>query len=80
MDYSSGGFVCRRCVNNYETIESVDYLKSLRYIFMVNEDKYFHYELNKSLSIRIINELIDYLQKQFDYKKLYFYDLFKSTF
>ena len=80
VDFANGGFVCSRCINNYEDVQNTEYLKSIRYVFMVTEDNYFHYELNKIYSVRLINELIVYLQNQFDYKKLYFFDLFKSTF
>lgn len=80
VDFLNNGFVCRRCLNNGEQVENVEYLKSIRYIFMVDEDNYFHYELNKNIVLRLIKELIKYLQNQFDYRKIVFFELFLQTF
>lgn len=78
LNYEDGGFICQKCLKTNETIYGTDYLKTIRYIFLVNEDKYEHHVINKSLATLIINQLFDYLQERYGYKKLYFLDLFKE--
>ena len=78
LNFEDGGFICQKCLRINETIYNTDYLKTIRYIFIVNEDKYEHHIIEKSLATLIINQFFDYLQEQFGYKKLYFLDLFKE--
>lgn len=80
LSYYDGGFVCQRCLNNYEEKQSINYLQTIRYLFMVTQDNYFHYKIDKKLNVRIINELMNYLEKNFDCNKLVFFDLFRRSF
>lgn len=80
MSYNDGGFVCNRCLNPNEEVQSSEYLKSIRYTFMVKKADYFHYELKKSISLKLIREYIAYLQEVFGYRKLSFFELFNQTY
>lgn len=80
LSYNDGGFVCSRCLNNFEDFQSVNYLQTVRYVFMVDKDNYYHYQIEHSTSIRLINEFIYYLQNKYDYTKLVFFDLFHHTY
>lgn len=80
MSYNDGGFVCKRCLNPHEEVQSSEYLKSIRYTFMVTEDNYFHYELKREISLKLIREYIRYLQEAFGFKKLNFFELFDQTY
>ena len=76
INLNEGGFICKKCFTSSEEIKSTTYLKTVRYIFNVDLDNYFHYQLNKSVAISLIREYIYYLQECFGYKKLKFFELF----
>lgn len=78
LNYDDGGFICQKCLRDKEETFDPDYLKTMRYIFLVGEDNYQHHTITRKLSKMIINQLFDYLQERFGYKKLYFLDLFKE--
>ena len=80
FSYEEGGFICLKCLSSNVNKDNNDYLKSIRYIFMVDIDNYFHYTLNKKIAIRIIKELMEYIKNQFDFKKLGFYELFLQSY
>lgn len=80
FSFNEGGYICKRCLSKNHNIEKPEYLKSLRYVFNVDIDNYYHYILNDEISKRLIHEFILYLQIQFGYHKLGFYDLFKQTY
>ncbi len=80
VDFENSGFVCYNCLNNNEVVEDINYLKTIRYAFMVTEKDYFHYEFEKKYSIRLIKELVNYLKNKYDYKKLSSFELFNKLF
>ena len=80
ISYLEGGFICKKCLQASEKAQNSEYLKSIRYTFMVDEDNYLHYEFKKNISTRLIKEYLNYLQENFGYKKLFFFDLFNQTY
>lgn len=78
VDYSEGGFLCSKCVNKYID-QTADYLKSFRYVFMVDQDNIKHAKLKEDISIRLINEFSNYLCDCFDVPKLNSLDLFNRA-
>ena len=47
---------------------------------MVTQKDYFHYVLERKICIRIIKELMKYIQTEFGYNKLNFYDIFLTLY
>ena len=80
MSYNDGGFICNKCLSNNQDKQDIEYLKSIRYTFLVDEDNYYHYEFKKDIAIRIIKEYVLYLQESFGFKKLGFFDMFKQLY
>lgn len=80
LNYAEGGFVCAKCRREREEIDPPEYLKSVRYVFMVGEDNYFHYELKRPICVRMIREFMRYFQDQFGYRKLVFFELFDRSY
>ena len=80
IDYSDGGFICLDCINDKKDVDSPEYLKSIRYSFMVDCDDFFHHEFKKEIAIRLIKEYMNYLLDQFGYRKVNFYDLFNNLY
>lgn len=80
ISFFEGGFVCTNCLRSFEQNFSSEYLKTIRYIFNVDIDNYFHYQLDNKIAIDIIKKLMEYLKNQYDYKKLVFYELFDQTY
>ena len=79
INYAEGGLICYKCREN-ENIESPLYLKTIRYIFKVDEENYFHHIIERPLAIRLIKELMNYLKNQYDYRKLVFCEMFFETY
>ncbi len=75
VDYNQGGFICAKC---YQEINSQNnlYLKSFRYIFMVDLIDYDKVVLNKSIALKLIKELLDYLKDKFQLRKFNAEELF----
>lgn len=80
MSYNDGGFICNKCLTYNQEKQNVEYLKSIRYTFLVDEDNYYHYKLNKEIAIRIIKEYVLYLQDSFGYKELKTFEMFKNLY
>ncbi len=77
--FKLGGFICLNCANG-EALESVEYLKTVRYVFKVDEENYFHHVISKKLSIRLIKEILEHLSYCFDYPKLVFSDMINNLY
>lgn len=80
LDYAEGGFICQKCVKSINEVDKIEYLKSVRYTFMVDIDNFFHFTLNKTIAIRLIKEYVSYLLDQFGYKKMGFFELFNQSY
>lgn len=80
LSYDDGGFVCRHCFTNGDVHENTEYLKSVRYTFMVDIDNCYHYTLDRNIAIRLIKEYCNYLLKEFGLRKVSFYELFNQLF
>lgn len=68
VDYLNGGFVCKKCAVNL-TPRSAIYLKTFRYVFMVEEDNYAKVTLNKTVCLNLITDFLNYLKNKFAFYK-----------
>lgn len=80
LNYEEGGFICSKCKSEHEEADSPEYLKSIRYVFMVGEADYFHYELKRPICVRMIREFMRYFRDRFGYRKLVFFELFDRSY
>lgn len=64
VDYSLGGFICKKCLKN-NSIESSVYLKTFRYVFKVDVVDYDKIVLNETVCKRLIHEFISFLKDKF---------------
>lgn len=68
VDYINGGFVCAKCKKS-GVAESPTYLKTYRYVFMVNLDNFNKVKLNQTVCKRLINEFLKFLKDKFGFYK-----------
>lgn len=81
FSYTKGGFICQKCFDQYEDkIRGKEYLKTIKYIFQVEEDMFNRHIIKKELGLIILNELNDYLLNNFDLKKLNGFELFMTNY
>ncbi len=66
VDYRNGGFICAKCAKNIIS-ESAVYLKTYRYVFMVDLDNYNKVKLNHTICKRLINEFFKFLKDKFGF-------------
>lgn len=78
INLNEGGFICKKCCTAQDEVKSTTYLKTVRYVFNVDLDNYYHYVLDKKVTIKLIREYVFYLQECFGYKKLKFFELFEQ--
>lgn len=78
LDYSKGGFICGKC--NHLIREDLTYLKVMRYLNFLNIDDFQKHVFPSSLSLRIIDELLNYLSNSFSVTKWNSKGLFFDTF
>ncbi|MDY3890192.1 MAG: DNA repair protein RecO [Bacilli bacterium] len=75
ISYSSGGFLCKNCVNN-NSFFAPSLLKSFRYVFMISSSSLKHYVLNKNDSYSLIKNFSSYLCDSFGEKELKSLDMY----
>lgn len=68
IDYANGGFLCHKCAQN-KANEAPLYLKTFRYVFLIDEENYNKTSINKKIAIRLINEFLNYLKDRFGFYK-----------
>ncbi len=77
VDYNLGGFICNKCLQKNHKEDAI-YLKTFRYVFMVNYDDMDKVKLNNNVSFRLIEEFLNYLKQKFELYKWNSWDLFKE--
>ena len=80
LDYNVGGFICNKCASKFNLRKKEDeYLKIIRYIFMVDIDNFNKVILNRTLCKKILKELLDYIKERYSFKKWNGEELYFST-
>ena len=79
VSYHEGGFICSKCVNKKQDIDSQEYLKSFRYVFMVPSDMLDHYKLEHDVGQRLIKEFCSYLSESFGFKDIKSLEIYEAT-
>lgn len=79
VSYHDGGFVCKKCFNNFSQKLNREALKTYRYIFMVPSDMMDHHIINKEIGMSFILNFCDYLMNSFGFKEIKALEIYKTT-
>ena len=79
VSYKDGGFICKKCLEKAHQVDSQEYLKSFRYLFMVPSSLMDHYVLDKTIGQTLIKEFCAYLSESFGFKDIKSLEIYEAT-
>lgn len=79
VSFSLGGFVCKNCLKKSIDKRNKDYLKTYRYVFMVDCENMNHYILDKEIALTLIEEFSNYLASSFGFQKIVSLSLYLNS-
>ena len=76
FSFNEGGFICLNCLTNKDIIKSPTMLKTYRYVFRVEPESMDKYQLNRKVSLELIDSFCEYLSSCFALKEIKALDIY----
>lgn len=77
VSYLEGGYLCLKCSKNRNI--SQEYLKTFRYVFMINPSQMDHHIVNEIIGDKMIEDFCNYLITSFGFKELKALEMYKMN-